>query len=218
MCLSHTGSRFVLSRSADDLFSISGIATSRAQAIAAELCSSNKWLEVVAGIDSVVVQFDACKMTAAEAEMAIGHTLQFGVANLQPRAELIEVPVHYGGDDGPDLDAVCRTLGMSSDELIELHCGRDYSVDMIGFTPGFAFIGGLDEQLRISRHPEPRQQVAAGSIGIADGRTGIYAIASPGGWPLIGRTDMRLFDSRSEEPFKLRAGMRVRFRPVDGQV
>ena len=88
-------------------------------------------------------------------------------------------------------------------------------MDMIGFTPGFAFIGGLDECFRVPRRKEPRQRVAAGSVGIADGRTGLYAMASPGGWNIIGRTPHQLFDATAEDPFVLRAGMQVRFKAID---
>ena len=88
---------------------------------------------------------------------------------------------------------------------------------MVGFTPGFAFIGGLDERLRVPRRKEPRQCVPAGSVGIADERTGLYALASPGGWTLIGRTAYPLFDATAEQPFALSPGMRVRFRAVPGE-
>ena len=103
---------------------------------------------------------------------------------------------------------------MSADDVVALHTGCEYTVDMVGFTPGFAFIGGLDERLHVPRRKEPRQRVEAGSVGIADGRTGLYAMASPGGWTLIGRTPCKLFDPRVEPPFVLGAGMRVRFKAI----
>ena len=104
---------------------------------------------------------------------------------------------------------------MTTDEFIALHTGSEYTVEMLGFTPGFAFIGGLDERLRVPRRKEPRLRVDAGSVGIADGRTGLYAMASPGGWTLVGRTPLRLFDAKAEEPFALRAGTRIRFKPIE---
>ena len=128
---------------------------------------------------------------------------------------LVEIPVCYGGAYGPDLGDISEQLGLSRDEIIALHSSREYRVDMLGFTPGFAFIGGLDDALNVPRRGEPRVRLEAGSIGIAGGRTGIYTLAGPGGWPLIGRTPMKLFDAHAEEPFGLRAGMRVRFTPIN---
>ena len=122
------------------------------------------------------------------------------------------------GDEGPDLEALCKELGMSKAELVSLHTGTEYRVDMVGFTPGFAFIGGLDERLNVPRRKEPRQRVAAGSVGIADGRSGLYALASPGGWTLIGRTPFPLFDPQADNPFPVQAGMRIRFTAVEPDV
>ena len=104
--------------------------------------------------------------------------------------------------------------GLLQKELIALHTGQEYRVDMLGFTPGFAYIGGLDAALDVPRLPQPRMHVAAGSIGIADGRTGVYALPGPGGWPIIGRTSLTLFDALSDQPFLLQAGYRVRFTAV----
>lgn len=206
--------KFVLERCADDLVSIAVDRPRDAQALAAHLRDGGDWLEVVPGIDSVVVRFDATRCSGAEAEAAIGDIIAGGITPLPVAGTLVEIPVVYGGEFGPDLDELCAGLGMTQEAFIELHTGAEYPVDMIGFTPGFAFIGDLDERLRIPRRPEPRQRVAAGSVGIADGRTGLYAMASPGGWTLVGRTPSRLFDAEADEPFLLRAGMRVRFRAV----
>lgn len=201
-------------KSADDLLSVSVSGAREAQALADHLRSTGAWLEVVAGIDSVVVRFDAAAVDAGAADALLCDALQAEIPPLAVSTELLEIPVVYGGDDGPDLEALCETIGMSEDEFVELHTGREYRVDMIGFTPGFAFIGGLDERLSVPRRTEPRQRVEAGSIGIADGRTGIYALPSPGGWTLVGRTPETLFDAQSQDPFRIRAGMRVRFVPI----
>jgi inhibitor of KinA len=210
-----TGSRFVLKRSGDDLFSISVGSPPESQGLAEQLRSSGGWLDVVPGIDSVVVRFDVTRQDAAAAQQAIEAALAAGIEPVPAAEALVEIPVVYGGEYGPDLEELCREIGMTTDEFIALHTGSEYSVDMLGFTPGFAFIGGLDERLRIPRRREPRLRVDAGSVGIADGRTGLYAMASPGGWTLVGRTPLRLFDAKAEEPFALRAGTRVRFKPID---
>ena len=209
------GWRFVLERCGDDLFSIPVASPPEAQGFAEQLRASGDWLDVVAGIDSVIIRFDAARLDIADAERALEAALAAGIEPLQASEELVELPVVYGGEYGPDLEDLCHHIGMTPGEFIALHSGSEYTVDMVGFTPGFAFIGGLDERLRVPRRKEPRQRVAAGSVGIADGRTGLYAMASPGGWTLVGRTPHKLFDAHAEEPFALRAGMRVRFKPTD---
>ena len=204
----------MLRRCADDLVAIAATRPEDAQALASQLRRSGDWLEVVPGIDSVVVRFDAAKASGAEVESRIEEIIAGGIEPLATAGVLVEIPVVYGGEYGPDLDELCATLGLTEDEFVAIHTGTEYRVDMTGFTPGFAFIGGLDERLRVPRRKEPRQCVAAGSVGIADGRTGLYAMASPGGWTLVGRTPMALFDAHADEPFVLAAGMRVRFRAV----
>ena len=206
----------MLTRCGDDLFSIAVARPEDAQALAAQLRTADFWLDVVPGIDSVVTRFDALKTSARDARSAIEEVLGKGIGPLDIGDELVEIPVMYGGEFGPDLEELSAATGLSPDEIIALHAGREYRVEMVGFTPGFAFIGGLDERLRVPRRKEPRPCVPAGSVGIADARTGLYAMASPGGWTLIGRTPYTLFDAAAEQPFKLAPGMRVRFRPVSG--
>lgn len=198
----------------DDLLSVSADGPEHAQAIAAHLLDSGNWIEVVAGIDSVVVRFDAAIVDGTVAESLLSDSLSGELEPVTRSRDVVEIPVVYGGEYGPDLEGLCRDLGLSQDEFIELHAGREYCVDMVGFTPGFAFVGGLDERLRVPRRDKPRQRVAAGSIGIADGRTGMYAVASPGGWNIVGRTPFRLFDAAAADAFPVRAGMRVRYRAI----
>ena len=204
----------MLIRCGDDLFSVATESPQEAQALARQLRDSGDWREVTPGIDSVVVQFDAAARDGDDVRQAIESVLAKGIEPLQASQSLIEIPVVYGGEYGPDLDALCEATGMSANDVIALHTGREYTVDMVGFTPGFAFIGELDERLRVPRRKEPRQRVEAGSVGIADGRTGIYAMASPGGWTIVGRTPHTLFDPHAEQPFALSAGTRVRFRAI----
>jgi len=205
----------VLTRCGDDLFSIAVASPGQAQALALQLREAGAWPEVIPGIDTVLVRFNAARHDAHDVRKEIDAVLAQGIPELQESAGLLEIPVVYGGEYGPDLDTLCSATGLSAAALIELHTRRVYTVDMIGFTPGFAFIGGLDECFRVPRRKEPRQRVAAGSVGIADGRTGLYAMASPGGWNIIGRTPHQLFDATAEDPFVLRAGMQVRFKAID---
>lgn len=205
----------MLTRCGDDLFSIAVASPGQAQGLALQLREAGAWPEVIPGIDTVLVRFNAARDDARKARREIEAVLAQGIAELHESGGLLEIPVVYGGEYGPDLGALCSATGLSAAELIELHAGDVYTVDMIGFTPGFAFIGGLDECFRVPRRKEPRQRVAAGSVGIADGRTGLYAMASPGGWNIIGRTPYQLFDAAAENPFVLSAGMQVRFKAID---
>jgi KipI family sensor histidine kinase inhibitor len=127
---------------------------------------------------------------------------------------VIEIPVRYGGEDGPDIDAVATHAGLSVDDVIALHCKNEYRVAMLGFAPGFPYLLGMDSRLAMPRLSTPRAQVAAGSVGIGGAQTGIYPRNGPGGWRLIGRTTMTLFDAAREPPAALAPGDRVRFVAV----
>jgi inhibitor of KinA len=131
-----------------------------------------------------------------------------------PRVPL-RIPVCYGGDLGPDLDAVASFANASADEVVRLHAAGIYRVFMLGFVPGFAYMGMVDERIAAPRHATPRVRVPAGSVGIAGIQTGIYPAATPGGWQLIGRTPVKPFDPARAEPFLLRAGDAVQFYPID---
>jgi KipI family sensor histidine kinase inhibitor len=113
---------------------------------------------------------------------------------------------------GPDFAWVCEALGVSPDAFIEMHTGRTHTVEMIGFTPGFAYVSGLPEHVKIPRLSDPRPRVAPGSVGISAAYTGIYALAGPGGWPLVGRVSNPLFDPNSDAPFLLQPGQRIKFK------
>ena len=127
---------------------------------------------------------------------------------------LVEIPVCYGGDFGPDLAAVARHAGLSEAAVIELHSAAEYLVYMLGFAPGFPYLGGLDARLATPRRAGPRPRVPAGTVGIAGAQTGIYPLPTPGGWQLIGRTPRRLFDAGRTPPSRLQAGDRLRFVPI----
>lgn len=196
-------------RDVDDLLSLATESPADAQAIAAHLQDSGEWLEVVPGIDSVVVHFDAALLDTDTARERLKAQLSVGFDPLPASEEIVRIPVVYGGDYGPDLDELCEELGISQDVFIEKHTEPEYVVDMVGFTPGFAFVGGLDAALEAPRRKDPRQRVAAGSIAIAGRQTGMYAVASPGGWNLVGRTPYPLFDADAANPFPIRAGTRI---------
>ena len=127
---------------------------------------------------------------------------------------IVEVPTVYGGEHGPDLDFVAEHNGLSPEEVVEIHSGADYPVYMLGFTPGFPYLGGLSEKLHTPRLATPRTVTPGGSVGIAEAQTGMYPVQSPGGWRIIGRTPLALFDPEREPPSLLNAGDVVRFVPA----
>jgi KipI family sensor histidine kinase inhibitor len=127
------------------------------------------------------------------------------------RADPLIVPTRYGGAEGPDLEEVAVRCGCSPDAVVARHAGRAYRVFMVGFMPGFAYLGPLDERLRLGRRASPRLRVPAGSVAIAGEQTGIYPLDTPGGWWLIGRTDVRVFDAAREPASLLQVGGAVRF-------
>ena len=128
---------------------------------------------------------------------------------------VVPIPVCYGGDFGPDLGVVAAHTGLSEKEVVALHTAVDYPIYMIGFTPGFCYLGGLDNRLRTPRRTTPRTTLPAGSVGIAESQTGMYPVESPGGWQIVGRTPLRLFAPERENPFLYAAGDRIRFVAID---
>ncbi|MHC1725810.1 MAG: 5-oxoprolinase subunit PxpB [Syntrophobacteraceae bacterium] len=164
---------------------------------------------------SLFIQYDPWVCSFERLVQYVEDCLQSGIELDSAAAAVKEVPVCYGATCGPDLEEVAAFHGFGTEEVIRLHCTPLYRVYMIGFLPGFAYLGGLDERLHTPRKKDPRKKVAAGSVGIADQQTGIYPIDSPGGWQLIGRTPLKLFKLAREAPFLIQAGDFVRFRPIN---
>ncbi|MCI0523542.1 MAG: 5-oxoprolinase subunit PxpB [Bacteroidales bacterium] len=131
-----------------------------------------------------------------------------------PLSSTVHIPVFYGGEYGPDLQYVADLNSISPEVVIDIHCSPVYLVYMLGFTPGFCYLGGMDPRIATPRRETPRMKIPAGAVGIAGQQTGIYPIESPGGWQIIGRTPLRLFDPQQESPFLLSAGDCVKFFSV----
>ena len=131
-----------------------------------------------------------------------------------PPPDTVEIPVCYGGGFGPDIEFVAETHDLSVKEVIQLHSEPEYLIYMVGFTPGFPFLGGLSEKLHTPRLKTPRTFVPKGSVGIANNQTGIYPVSSPGGWQLIGRSPIKLFDPERPNPFLYQAGDHIKFNPI----
>ena len=167
-------------------------------------------VETVPTFGALAVYFDPLEIGQEKLIAALGEVEFFADATLAP-GRVHEVPVLY---DGPDLDAVAQTTGLSSDEIVKLHSGADYHVYMLGFLPGFAYLGDLPEKLSLPRLKEPRTRVPRGSVGIAEGLTAVYPVESPGGWRLIGRTPLILFDLRADPPSLFAPGDTVSFQPI----
>jgi inhibitor of KinA len=138
---------------------------------------------------------------------------QAALAGYEP-GPLVEIPVCYGGSFGPDLGLVASHAQLSPEEVIACHAQPEYLVYMVGFAPGFPYLGGLDARLATPRRAQPRPLVPAGAVGIAGPQTGIYSLPTPGGWQLIGRTPLRLFEASRARPILLQAGDRLRFVPI----
>ena len=163
---------------------------------------------------SLLIKFDPLKLWHVELE----GTLRRYLARLEevklPEARLVEIPVCYGGEYGPDLDDVAAMRGMTPARVIELHASAEYLVYFLGFVPGFAYLGELPEELVTPRLSTPRKKVPAGSVGIAGNQTGVYPFETPGGWRLLGRTPLAMFRPDRENMSLLSIGDRVRFTPI----
>lgn len=147
-----------------------------------------------------------------------GETAQIQLRNqnlLKSGSRIVEIPVHYGGEDGPDLGWASEHLGASQEEIIKRHSSKLYRVYMIGFTPGFPYLGGMDDSIALPRLSEPRKVVPKGSVGIAGKQTGVYPWDTPGGWRLIGRTTLELFSLENHPPSLLQPGDYVKFAPIE---
>ncbi len=173
------------------------------------------WTDVLPGYTSVLVVFDPLLTSHAEVQAAVERALLAGAALPPPPGRLVEIPVRYHPDVAPDLEALLADKALTLDQLIARHTAPVYLCHMLGFRPGFPFLGGLDPSLAAPRLPTPRTAVPAGSVGIGGRQTGIYPTVSPGGWRIIGRTAAPLFDPQRSEPFLIRPGDRVRLHAVD---
>ena len=162
---------------------------------------------------SVLIDFDPRLHSHADIEALARRRMETAVDEARP-ARLVEIPVCYGGEFGPDLEDVARHAGLSPERVVELHAAADYLVYFVGFATCFPYLGGLPPQLATPRLPAPRKHVPAGSVAIGGSQAGIYPLASPGGWRIVGRTPLPLFDPQASPPPLLRMGDRVRFKPV----
>ena len=173
--------------------------------------------EIIPTYRSLLIIYDPA-MTHPDRIKTLLEEMETRLGDIQiPPPRTVEIPVCYGGEFGPDIDTVADTNRLTVTEVIKLHSQPEYPIYMVGFTPGFPFLGGLSEKLHTPRLETPRTLVPEGSVGIANNQTGIYPIASPGGWQLIGRTPLKLFAPWRKNPFLYQAGDRLKFVSISAE-
>ena len=172
-------------------------------------------IDLVPTYRSLLVEYSPLSYSYGQLKTTLEEILQGLAEGKVAPPKVIELPVVYGGEHGPDLDVVCEHSGLPDEEVIKIHTGASYLVYMLGFTPGFPYLGGMDERIATPRLKTPRTSIPAGSVGIAEKQTGVYPIESPGGWQLIGHTSVKLFDPSKERAVLLEPGNYVRFVAVD---
>jgi KipI family sensor histidine kinase inhibitor len=163
---------------------------------------------------SLLIDFDPRLHTHADIEHLVRERLACAAAREDEPSRTVEIPVAFGGEAGPDLEDVARHTGLSPEGVVERFCAADFTVSFVGFSTCFPYLGGLPPELATPRLSAPRKHVPAGSVAIGGSQGGIYPLSSPGGWRLIGRTSLRLFDAAATPPPLLRMGDRVRFLPL----
>ncbi|MBF4695248.1 5-oxoprolinase subunit PxpB [Fusibacter ferrireducens] len=164
---------------------------------------------------ALLIRYSPLESTYGEWSRHIEHLLEERCEVSDDKAMVYVIPVYYGGEFGPDLDHVASQNQLEASKVIEIHTSNIYRIYMLGFTPGFPYLGGMDERIATPRLTQPRTKIEAGSVGIAGKQTGIYPIDSPGGWQIIGRTPVRLFDIESDPPMLLEAGNYIQFKEID---
>jgi len=189
----------------------------QAAAAAIEAALGPDLVDLVPSYASLLIIYDALRTD----HLSVAHRVRSAVASLQAVAETqgrtVVLPVYYAAEVGEDLQSLALRAGLSTDEVIALHSGAEYRVYAIGFAPGFAYLGEVDQRIAAPRLATPRQKVPRGAVAIADRQTAVYPAVSPGGWNLIGRCPVRMFDPAADPSMPVSVGDRVRFEPISRQ-
>jgi KipI family sensor histidine kinase inhibitor len=172
-------------------------------------------VDLVPTYRSLLITYDPLRLPLDDLQRALITLEERPGRAPMPTPRILEIPTAYGGPFGPDLAFVASHNGLRQEEVVAIHCGTDYLVYMMGFSPGFPYLGGMSERIATPRLETPRTAIPAGSVGIAQTQTGIYPVESPGGWQLIGRTPVALFDAARHPPVLIEAGDYLRFVPID---
>jgi len=175
-------------------------------------------IEVVPSYTSIMIEFNPLKIPYAALEARLTELLScFKQSSQKSQERIIELPVYYHPDVAPDLQQLAEVKNLSVEQVIDIHCQTDYTVCAIGFSPGFAFLGSVDQRIVMPRHASPRLKIPAGSVGIADQQTAVYPDDSPGGWQIIGNCPIILFSPEREPMMPFSVGDKVRFKSVSRQ-
>lgn len=172
-------------------------------------------IDVIPAFCSLLINYDPRVIGYEAMKERMESLLKLETEASENRKKIYEIPVCYGGEYGPDLDNIAKHAGLTPEEVIEIHSSRDYLIYMLGFLPGFCYLGGLDERIHTPRLANPRIKISAGSVGIGGSQTGIYPLDSPGGWQLMGMTPVKTYDPDRETPILVEAGDYIRFVPID---
>lgn len=171
-------------------------------------------VDIIPAFCSLLINYDPRVVSFEELEARMKNLVKVDIKAEAGKKKIFEIPVCYGGEYGPDIENIAQHAGLSVDEVIKIHSSRDYLIYMLGFLPGFTYLGGLDERIHTPRLANPRVKINAGSVGIGGSQTGIYPLDSPGGWQLMGMTPVKTYDPDREVPILVEAGDYIRFVPV----
>jgi KipI family sensor histidine kinase inhibitor len=186
----------------------------RAMASAIEINEVHGIMELVPTYRSLMIHYDPLSVDFYELVNTL-KKIEENLVNIHlPAPDVIEIPTLYGGDWGQDIENVARHNNITVEEVVEIHTSKEYLIFMLGFTPGFPYLGGMDTRIAAPRLQTPRTRIPGGSAGIAGEQTGIYPVSSPGGWQLIGRTPIKLFDPHRENPILLKSGNYIKFKSI----
>jgi KipI family sensor histidine kinase inhibitor len=172
-------------------------------------------VDLIPAFCSLLINYDPRVISFEEISERVQGILKLDAKAGVQKKKIYEIPVCYGGEYGPDIEHIAQHAGLTVEEVIQIHSSRDYLIYMLGFLPGFCYLGGLDERIHTPRLANPRIKISAGSVGIGGSQTGIYPLDSPGGWQLMGMTPVKTYDPERENPILVEAGDYIRFVPID---